>query len=120
MPSGLGWLRTLDVYPKAEDHLKERTLGGGIISLVCVVLACTLLVTEWRQHRAVETIDRCESTRRVIGCAFCLLHLCWWRGSRLMCYLHMYKGPQNASHVAKLNSCSRPSRSKCMSSVIAP
>jgi hypothetical protein len=47
-----------DVFPKTLDDFKERTLGGGAISVICMLAACILFMTEWASFRSVRTIDR--------------------------------------------------------------
>ena len=50
-------LRRFDVYPKTHDDLKVRTLSGATISLCCYVFATVLLFQEFKQFRALETVD---------------------------------------------------------------
>ena len=57
MPSGL---QQLDFFPKSVEEVKERTLGGGFISLCCCLLALNLFLSELTQFRAVHTVDRLE------------------------------------------------------------
>ena len=52
-------LRRFDVYPKTHDDLKVRTVGGALISVCCYLFAGVLFVSEFRQYRSLETVDRC-------------------------------------------------------------
>ena len=42
---------------KTHDDLKVRTLSGAAISVVCIIIAFTLLVSEFRAWRSLETVD---------------------------------------------------------------
>jgi multisubunit Na+/H+ antiporter MnhG subunit len=55
---GIDGLRRFDVYPKTHDDLKVRTVGGAVISVCCYLFAAVLFVSEFRQYRSLETIDR--------------------------------------------------------------
>ena len=59
---GLDGLRRFDVYStnKTHDDLKVRTLSGAGISVCCCIFAAMLLVSEFRQYRAIETVDRLD------------------------------------------------------------
>ncbi|KAJ1620520.1 endoplasmic reticulum-golgi intermediate compartment-domain-containing protein [Pavlovales sp. CCMP2436] len=90
MAPGAGSMMAFDAFPKTLDELKERTLGGaasaaavarqpsgatapGLLTPAhCVVLPCCavsiaatflialLFVSEFRQYRQIETIDRLD------------------------------------------------------------
>jgi hypothetical protein len=47
-----------DVFPKTLGDFTERTLGGGAISLLCMLAACVLFMTEWASFRSMRTVDR--------------------------------------------------------------
>jgi len=49
-----------DAFPKTLDELKERTLGGAAISIAATFLIALLFVSEFRQYRQIETIDRLD------------------------------------------------------------
>tara|TARA_B100000513_G_scaffold101922_1_gene43658 strand:+ start:2711 stop:4441 length:1731 start_codon:yes stop_codon:yes gene_type:complete len=55
----MSW-HALDAFSssKALEDVKERTLGGGLISICGIVIACYLFASEFSQFRIVETIDR--------------------------------------------------------------
>ena len=55
----MSW-HSLDAFSssKALEDVKERTLGGGLISICGIVIACYLFASEFSQFRIVETIDR--------------------------------------------------------------
>ena len=55
-------LRRFDVYStnKTHDDLKVRTLTGAMISVCFGVLAVCLFTSEFRQWRALETVDRLD------------------------------------------------------------
>lgn len=50
-------LKALDVYPKTMDDLKERTLSGAAISLVCSVIVTILAVSEFRQLLRIDVTN---------------------------------------------------------------
>jgi len=60
MASLAGKLLRLDLYPKTHEEFHERTLGGAAISLVSIVFALTLFLSEWSSFRAVETVDKLD------------------------------------------------------------
>ena len=57
-------LERLDIFPKTYEDFKERTLGGGLISVACGLLALLLFTAELAQYRAVETVDRLDVDTR--------------------------------------------------------
>jgi hypothetical protein len=56
----LARLLAFDIYPKTNDELKERTLGGALISVICTIFAVTLFVSEFSQWRTIETVDKLD------------------------------------------------------------
>ena len=56
------FLARFDIYSanKTHDDLKVRTLGGAAISIVMTMVACLLFVSEFRQWRHLETVDRLD------------------------------------------------------------
>jgi len=51
-------MESLDIFPKTLDDFKERTLGGGAISVLCVLTACCLIASEWSSFRSVRVVER--------------------------------------------------------------
>eukprot|EP00967_Tisochrysis_lutea_P121083 scaffold199208_cov33-Tisochrysis_lutea.AAC.5 len=48
----------LDVFPKTLDDFRERTVGGGAISLGCVVCGILLVLAECSTFRSLRSVDR--------------------------------------------------------------
>ncbi|KAG8467080.1 hypothetical protein KFE25_000396 [Diacronema lutheri] len=58
-PSG-GSIMAFDAFPKTLDDLKERTLGGAAVSVAATILIAVLFVSEFRQYRLIETVDKLD------------------------------------------------------------
>jgi len=51
-------LRNLDMYPKAKEEFRVRTMQGGLSTLVAAVVALALVRTEMRHALKIQTHDR--------------------------------------------------------------
>ena len=50
-------LRGFDLYNKAEETFRVRTLSGAFVTLTCVILSVMLVVSEFYQYLRIERVD---------------------------------------------------------------
>jgi hypothetical protein len=54
----MGSWRRFDLYIKGVDGIQEKTIGGGIVTIVSCLMVAILLLSEMSVWWSVETIHR--------------------------------------------------------------
>lgn len=56
----VSWFTELDFHPKIEKDYAVRTRSGGMVSLVALLIASTLFLSELRTYLSVEKVEHME------------------------------------------------------------
>jgi hypothetical protein len=56
----MSWFTELDLHVKIDKDFAVRTRSGGLVSLLALLIACTLFLSELRTYLSVEKVEHME------------------------------------------------------------